>query len=70
MDDTTKDIYNQIVPFGLTDRNAVKLSLGLIQQVSSGAKITFSKVMFAMENFCVSWRAFTWPRPFGLGRQG
>ena len=53
MDDATKDIFEQIVDFGQTDRNAVKLSLGLLQRVSPGAKIAFSKAMFAMESASV-----------------
>ena len=43
MDENTKDMYQKLLDFRPTDREAIQLALALVQQTSPGAKFAFLK---------------------------
>ena len=50
MDENTKDMYQKLLDFRPTDREAIQLALALVQQTSPGAKYAFLKSFTAMES--------------------
>ena len=58
MEDDTKDIFDQLVEMKFTDRESIKVSLGLIQKTAPGAKFAFIKTLLAMESASIRSTSF------------